>query len=146
MTDPKSHEAMHTLANSVRRLYNRLRFTSDQLHADCGVSAPKRTLLMDLHRYGPQTVPALAATRFISRQITQTQINELLKAGYVQTRENPGHKRSKLIELTAAGAEFLQELSRREQAFMAEQAWLPDAERLDECIQVLDGIYEQLEK
>lgn len=101
---------------------------------------------MDLHRYGPQTVPALAATRFISRQITQTQINELLKAGYVQTRENPEHKRSKLIELTAAGTEFLQELSQREQAFMAEQAWLPDAERLDECIQVLDGIYEQLEK
>ncbi len=137
---------MHTLANSVRRLYNRLRYTSDQLHEDCGLSAPKRTLLMDLHRYGLQTVPTLASQRFISRQITQTQINELLDAGYVQTRENPEHKRSKLIELTPAGVHFLQELSRREQAFMAEQDWLPEVDQLDACIEVLDGIYEQLGK
>lgn len=146
MSDSNSHEAMHMLANSVRRLYNRLRFTSDQLHEDCGLSAPKRTLLMDLRRYGPQTVPALASKRFISRQITQTQVNELLKLGYVKACENPEHKRSKLILLTSTGEAFLQDLSAREQAFMADQDWLPDAIQLDSCIKVLDEIYEQLGK
>ena len=90
---------LHGLANSVRRTYNVLRHTTDQLHEKTGITAPKRTLLMDL-RHGPQTVPALAATRFISRQIIQTQVNEL--KGRSRLENNPEHKRSMLIALTEA--------------------------------------------
>ncbi|NQY31679.1 MAG: MarR family transcriptional regulator [Coraliomargarita sp.] len=141
---PSSHEQMHELANSVRRLYNCLRHTSDELHAESEVSAPKRTLLMDLQRYGPQTVPALARSRFISRQIIQTQINELVRAGFVESKPNPEHKRSKLIALTDAGIDFLKQLSSRERDYMDSMDWSPDSKEVAGCIATLDEIYEQL--
>jgi len=140
-----SHESMHALANSVRKVYNRLRHTTDRLHESTGVTAPKRTLLMDLHRNGPQTVPALASARCISRQITQTQVNDLKAAGLVAAKRNPGHKRSVLIDLTAKGRRFVQAMIQRENAFMEELQWIPETEELATCQRVLDRIYAELE-
>ena len=138
-------EELHALANSVRRAYNRLRHSTDVLHAETGISAPKRTLLMDLQRYGPQPVPSLAAARCISRQIIQTQVNELTRAGYTEARKNPEHKRSSLIALTRSGQAFVQEMIERENAFIQQLGWLPEAEALQNCRQVLDSISEKLE-
>jgi len=145
MSKKTNLEEMHELANSVRRVYNRLRHTSDLLHTDTGVSAPKRTLLMDLQRYGAQTVPNLASARFISRQIIQTQINELKQAGYVTAKANPEHKRSSLIELTARGRQFVKAMNARENAFMQEAGWLPSKDSIKSCIEVLDQIDQQLQ-
>ena len=137
-------EDLHALANSVRRTYNALRHTTDQLHEETGITAPKRTLLMDLRRYGPQTVPALAASRFISRQIIQTQVNELKKVGLVRSEPNPEHKRSVLIKLTDVGDELLDEMIARENTLIATLGWLPDPEKLTQCQDVLDEIHEKL--
>lgn len=136
---------MHALANSVRRVYNRMRHTTDVLHEGLGVSAPKRTLLMDLHRYGPQTVPQLAAERFISRQIIQTQVNELRQAGYLKAKVNPGHKRSSLIALTASGGKLVRKMIATENAYIEKVGWLPAAKDLATCVEVLDEIYERLD-
>ena len=137
-------EDLHSLANSVRRTYNVMRHTADQLHEETGITAPKRTLLMDLRRYGPQTVPALAASRFISRQIIQTQVNELKKEGLVSSEPNPEHKRSMLIKLTGVGDGLLDEMIARENAFIAALGWLPDPNELSRCQGILDEIYEKL--
>ncbi len=100
---------------------------------------------MDLRRYGPQTVPDLASARFISRQIIQTQINELKKEGYVEGRSNPEHKRSKLIALTQEGEAFVDAMIAREHDYMDQVDWLPDPEQLHTCVAVLDAIYDKLE-
>lgn len=133
-------EDMHVMANSVRRVYNRLKHSTDLLHKDTRVSAPKRTLLMDLNRYGPQAVPALASARFISRQIIQTQVNDLAEMGYVVAKPNPGHKRSSLMSLTASGQTFVEHMIARENVFLQEIGWLPDAGELATCVKVLDAI------
>lgn len=145
MDQGQRHEQFHDFTNSIRRVYNRLRSVSDQLHADCGISAAKRTLMMDLRRGGEQTVPALAASRFISRQIIQTQVNELKKAGLVELATNPEHKRSWLVRLTSDGEAFLDSLIEVEMAFMEGLGWLPDVGAIDQCKDFLDTIYERLE-
>ena len=137
-------EQMHALANSVRRAYNRLRYTTDVLHQDLGVSAPKRTLLMDLHRYGPQTVPQLAAERFISRQIIQSQVNELQRSGYLMSQPNPAHKRSSLIALTDSGHRLVRHMIAAEQAYLEKTGWVPDADEVANCIDLLDEIFVRL--
>jgi len=139
------HESMHALANSVRKAYNQLRHTTDLLHASTGITAPKRTLLMDLHRYGAQTVPALASARCISRQITQTQVNDLKAEGLVTAKRNPEHKRSVLIDLTTKGRRCVDAMIARENAFMEQLDWLPEADELATCRRVLDRIYAELE-
>lgn len=138
-------EKMHLLANSIRRTYKRLRYVTDQIHATVNISAPKRTLLLDLKRDGPQTVPALAAFRCVSRQITQTQINELMALGYVRSEPNPSHKRSPLITLSKAGERVVKEMIGKESAFIDNLDWLPDSKALKCCQEVLDSIYDRLE-
>lgn len=145
MTKKTKLEQMHELANSVRRTYNCLRHTTDRIHEGVGVSAPKRTLLMDLYRIGPQTVPALAASRYISRQIIQTQVNELKREGYLKSIENPEHKRSRLIALTKAGDQLVQSMIRAENAFIDSLGWLPDSRELSQSIRLLDEIYARLD-
>jgi len=139
-------EQMHVFANSVRRTYNSLRHTTDQIHADLGISAPKRTLLMDLYREGPNTVPSLAASRHISRQIIQTQVNDLKQAGLVAAQPNPGHRRSKLIALTTKGRKTVQSMIDAENAFIQKLGWLPRADELEAGIRVLDAIHERLDR
>lgn len=139
-------EQMHVFANSVRRTYNSLRHTTDRIHADLGISAPKRTLLMDLYREGPNTVPALAASRYISRQIIQTQVNELKRAGLVEAKPNPEHQRSKLIALTQKGQKTVRAMIDAENAFIRKLGWLPRADELEAGIHLLDAIHEQLDQ
>lgn len=137
-------QEMHILANSIRRTYNRLKHVTDSIHGSLELSAPKRTLLLDLYREGPLTVPNLASFRYVSRQITQTQINELQSSGYVCVKPNPKHKRSPLIALTVLGRKTAREMIDRESAFIEQLGWLPELDSLSECQQVLDGIYEAL--
>lgn len=144
MTKKSDLKQMHLLANSIRRTYNRLRFVTDQIHATANLSAPKRTLLLDLHRDGPRAVPGLATFRCVSRQITQTQINELMKSGYVQTEPNPAHKRSPLITLSKTGEKAVEEMIERESAFIKNLDWLPDPKALKCCQEVLDSIYNHI--
>jgi DNA-binding MarR family transcriptional regulator len=146
MVQSNSLQEMHLLANSIRRTYNRLRHTTDQIHEATELSAPKRTLMMDIQREGPQTVPALAASRYVSRQIIQAQVNELSGAGLLQAIVNPEHKRSSLIALTAKGKRRVQQMIDDENAFIAQLGWLPDASELQICCHVLDAIYTHLEQ
>jgi DNA-binding MarR family transcriptional regulator len=146
MPETASLDDLHMLANSIRRSYNRLRHTTDQIHAASGITAPKRTLMMDLNRDGPQTVPALASARFISRQIIQTQVNELKTEGYLKATPNPQHKRSVLIALTASGKAMVKKMIQAENVFIKKLGWLPGAEELSTCQQVLDDIYERLDQ
>lgn len=144
MKEEGSLEELHALANTVRRVYNLMRFTTDQLHAETGITAPKRTLLMDLHRYGPRTVPALAAARCISRQIIQAQVNELKQADFLESHPNPEHKRSKLIALTPSGQAQVAAMIGAENAFLQELDWLPERGVLQDCREVLESICDRL--
>ena len=146
MPENASLNDLHLLANSIRRSYNRLRHTTDQIHANTGITAPKRTLMMDLNRNGPQTVPALAAARFISRQIIQTQVNELKVEGYLKASPNPEHKRSVLIALTPTGKAMVKKMIEAENKFIRKLGWLPKAEEVSTCQSVLDEIYERLDQ
>ena len=144
MKGQSSLEELHALANTVRRVYNLMRFTTDQLHTGTGITAPKRTLLMDLHRYGAQTVPALAASRRISRQIIQAQVNEPKKAGYLESRANVEHKRSKLIALTLSGQARVDAMIEVADAFLKELDWLPERQALKDCRRASESICENL--
>lgn len=145
MSDPTSLEEMHILANSIRRTYNRLRHATDQIHEKVELSAPKRTLLMDISREGPQTVPMLASLRYVSRQIIQTQVNELIELGLLATKNNPEHKRSSLIVLTGKARHLVKQMKQEEQRFLQEIGWLPERAELTKCLEVLDAIYAKLE-
>ncbi len=61
-----------------------------------------RAVLEFLQAQGPTAVPRIARSRGVSRQHIQTIVNEPLDEGLVELRDNPAHRRSCLVAVTAA--------------------------------------------
>lgn len=76
----------------------------------------QRQVLQALALRGPQTVPVLAKNRTTSRQNIQIVVNKLSQLNLVESVPNPAHRRSKLIQLTPMGRQFLEQAE--EQVFL----------------------------
>jgi DNA-binding MarR family transcriptional regulator len=94
---------IETLADEVRLNYHALVRLAGALHGRLKVTAPMRAVLEFLQARGPTPVPRIARSRGVSRQHIQTIVNELLDEGLVELRDNPAHRRSCLVALTAVG-------------------------------------------
>ena len=106
--------ALASLIGEVVALFHRLRIVSEQIHRQGEMTSGKRGVLGSLDRFGPQTVPAMARARPVSRQYIQTLVNQLSDEGLVEFIENPAHKRSHLIRLTPKGKVLLDSMIQRE--------------------------------
>jgi DNA-binding MarR family transcriptional regulator len=84
------------------------------MHADIGVTAGARAVMPSLAADVGRTVPDLARERAVSRQHTQSVINELRKAGLAAPTRNPLHRRSALFVLTEEGRRRLRLIAERE--------------------------------
>ena len=73
------------------------------------LNATQGGLLQELRLTGPATVAALARRGELSRQACQHATNLLIARNLVTRRENPAHRRSGLIELTAEGLEVAEQ-------------------------------------
>lgn len=107
-------EAVSSVFDETVALFLRLRALGEAIHDGSGLSGAMRGVLRDLEKLGPQTVPRLARRRPVTRQHIQAITNELQELGLVELIDNPAHKRSKLINLTPAGKQALQEIAERE--------------------------------
>ena len=96
---------LHALFQEVFALQATLAGVMDRVHQEAGVTTPQHKVIRSLERLGSATVPDVAARLGVSRQFVQTICNELDARGWLAFRNNPRHKRSKLMELTPAGRE-----------------------------------------
>jgi DNA-binding MarR family transcriptional regulator len=108
------HEALDELTFEVALLFFRMRVAATQYLGQGRHSSGRRSILKSLGARGPQTVPAMAKPRAVSRQHVQKLVDELKRDALVAAIPNPTHKRSKLIALTGRGAGFLEKMEKRE--------------------------------
>lgn len=106
----------------TRRLFQCLGSMANELHRDTEVTASMRAVLEFLWRQEPQTVPQMARGKSVTRQHIQTIVNDLLAVDLIESIENPAHKRSSLIQMTAKGRQGFEQLRRRESRLFAEAA------------------------
>ncbi len=91
-------------------LADRLVWVAEHIHGEEGRRAARRGILRGLARYGPQSVPALARARSVTRQNVQPVIDALLREGLVAAAGNPRHRRSPLFSITARGTALVQRM------------------------------------
>ena len=103
----------------VRTTFFALRGVSERLLADLDCSAPERGVLQELERLGPQTVPALALARGITRQAMQRTIDRLIALQRLTEEDNPRHLRSPLLTLTPVAKRLLTDIRARERRLLA---------------------------
>ena len=88
----------------VFRLNGQLLNSADRLSKDLDLSASRWQTIGIVHRK-TITVAAIARRLSLSRQSVQQTINRLEKQGIVELTDNPNHRTSPLVQLTAHGQE-----------------------------------------
>jgi DNA-binding MarR family transcriptional regulator len=112
---PKSSSSdLYQVIWQVRRLFQRLRDMSEELLTGTGINTSQRALLEFLHRQQPQTVPQIAREKSVSRQHIQSVANELLALKLISSTQNPDHKRSHHLRLTAKGKSLFETIRKKE--------------------------------
>jgi DNA-binding MarR family transcriptional regulator len=96
-------EATAELLLEVAQCFFRLRALGQKSGLITSWGAGAFGFLRSLALLGPLTVPQIARMRPTSRQRMQRLADELAAEGLVEFIENPNHRRSKLVRLTASG-------------------------------------------
>ncbi|HJZ77829.1 MAG TPA: MarR family transcriptional regulator [Vicinamibacterales bacterium] len=141
----KLSSSLGALIDEAVALFHRMRVVAEEVHGEGEFSAARRGVLRSLARLGPQTVPQIASARPVSRQHIQTIVDGLATDGLVETIENPAHKRSVLVRLTAPGRTAVRDIAQREAALLASiDVGVPAAD-VERATAVLKAFREALE-
>ena len=108
-----------TLFAEVSSLAIRLKAAPSSSQGDDSFAAGGMSVLRVLHDHGPQTVPQIARLRGTSRQNIQILVNRLEAERCVELSRNPAHKRSGLVQLSAAGRDRFAQAAEQEGRFLA---------------------------
>ena len=111
---PDARASLQALFAEVAALANQLRKTPAFSPRQDDSPSAGWGILQILDRLGPQTVPAIARIRSLSRQNIQTLVNRLESQGSVALAPNPAHKRSALVQLTESGRSLVAAVTKRE--------------------------------
>ena len=102
-----------------------------------GMAVGVRAVLDYLRAHEAATVPQLARTLALSRQFVQRMVNDAVDRRWVRVRRNPHHRRSSLIEITAAGRRTVAAVAERERATLREMGAGLSHQQVDSCLVVL---------
>ncbi|CAM3679714.1 MarR family transcriptional regulator [Isoptericola cucumis] len=128
----------------VGPLYRRVSRAVERDQPVMGMSVGVRAVLEQLHREGNLTVPAIAAAQELSRQFVQRMVNDARAAELVELVDNPRHRRSSLVRLTADGRAAIAAVVDREHRLLRQVAGGLTAAEVDATLRVLramlDGV------
>jgi DNA-binding MarR family transcriptional regulator len=93
----------------------------------------------------PQPVAHIARDMGLARQSVQRLVNELIADGLVDMRDNPHHKRARLVCLTAQGSETMAAINALQRPWVDGLAEGMDAQRIAIATEVLATLRQRLE-
>jgi DNA-binding MarR family transcriptional regulator len=106
-------EAMQELLLEILSAFFLLRAVGKRMGAVTAADGGYWGMLRSLKVEGALTVPQIARSRPVSRQHIQKLANEMIEDGVIELIDNPAHRRSKLLCLTAKGEVVFQEINER---------------------------------
>lgn len=130
-------ERLYDVLRLVRPVHQlSARLVTDRL-AGQDMTMPMRAVLERLHDDGPATVPQIARDLFITRQGVQTVVDEARGLGFVELHDNPAHRRSRLVTLSASGRTAYADVHRGELEDLTRTAAEMDPHDIEAAIRVL---------
>ena len=104
----------------IRRLFRAMAEKADTYLQDSGLTAADRAVMEFLYPDLQLTVPSIARRYQVSRQHVQVTANRLLAEGLLRSEDNPRHKRSPLLRLSAPGRDAFTTIRENEAALLEE--------------------------
>lgn len=136
---PTKEAELYALTGQIRTLFHKMANTIDELHWENGITAGMRAVL-EMLSAGDKTVPEMARLRQVSRQHIQLLVNDLIEAGFAETKTNPAHKRSSLISQTQKGSQAFAKVREKEKRLLSTAAKKINANDLQASRDVLTAL------
>lgn len=119
----------------------------DQLVAPLGLTSARWQVLGTVAMApAPQPVAHIARDMGLARQSVQRLVNELADAGLVDLKDNPHHRRAKLVVLSAKGREAFSAIHKLQRPWVDSLAEGLDAEQISAAASVLQALRVRLER
>ncbi len=136
-------EALYELLLQVPRLHRLLQSLSadDEPRWTIGLWGLLRSIKID----GPRTVPQIARARGLARQQIQKLVDDAEAEGLVRFRQNPDHKRSRIVALTRDGRATFERIDGTIREAAQEMAEGFDIRDLDSALRVLFDLQQSLD-
>ncbi|GGO91364.1 MarR family winged helix-turn-helix transcriptional regulator [Stakelama pacifica] len=138
---PNRKTDVRELALTVFATSGRLIATGNELVAPLGLTSAWWQVLGAL-RYSPVPLPtaSIARNMGLTRQAVQRIVDLLAERGMVEFRDNPHHRRAKLVLLTEAGIEAVMGAEQAVAALDEEIADRVGSARIQEAVRTLDAM------
>ena len=103
--DDETAGKLVALNTDLMMVFGRMKRAARAGSGDAGPVHPgtEFAILDTILRHGCRTVPEIAGWRGVTRQSVQEVVNKLLDKDTLSYVENPGHKSSRLLQVTPAG-------------------------------------------
>lgn len=111
--------------------------TGDKLVKDLGLTSARWQVLGTIIDE-PATVSEIARKMGLSRQNVQRISNRLIKDGFIETADNPAHRKAKLCTLSTFGKKTMKEVTRRQRVWANEISKDIDMETLTLAITTME--------
>ncbi|KRB01077.1 MarR family transcriptional regulator [Devosia sp. Root685] len=140
-----SSMALSALFLDIFRANALLVAAGDQLVAPLGLTSARWQVLGTVAMApAPQPVAHIARDMGLARQSVQRLVNELVEAGLVELRENPHHRRSKLVCLTDQGRQAVASIHKLQRPWVDGLATGLDSEKIAIAAEVLQTLRQRL--
>ena len=135
---------LHELFMEVFGLQAALVSVMDKAHELSGLTTPQRRIMNAVRQQKPVAVPDIASLLGVSRQFVQTVCNKMVSLDYIEFKDNPRHKRSRLVVLTEAGNAKFDSAQKKEEEMIGRA--IPDInlEKAEEARKLLTVIRKSL--
>ena len=146
---PDDLRAVLRFGDTVSEAHFRLVEIVGTLHGHRHLANVSRGVLRHVMSAGPKTVPEIAAWRATSRQFIQRIVDKLAADGLVSLEDNPQHKRSRRVTITAQGRARVEAMIAKEARLLREGllrsgASLTEVQGATELIQRFIGVIDTL--
>jgi DNA-binding MarR family transcriptional regulator len=138
-------EKANTLYEIIRYIRPLHRYLAEAVSIELdgtGVTVPMRAVLEYLNENGEKTVPNIARSLMLKKQYVQDIVNDLLDEELVERIENPAHRRSWLIGITAVGTGRINAIREREQVNLVKVGADLKLDEIRTCLRVMAHLHD----
>jgi DNA-binding MarR family transcriptional regulator len=146
MTKHTHHgDAFTELVLEIFRINGLILEAGDRMTKPVGLSSA-RWQVLGVVEDGPIPVAHVARVMGLTRQSVQQTANALEKEGFIRFRDNPHHRRAKLMEITPKGREALVYVHRQQVKWANRIGGRYELQGLREAVEMLRNVSDSLEK
>ncbi len=146
MNDLKKADVFTEIVLEVFKLSGLLVAEGDRLTKPLGLTSARWKVLGALSLADESmTVASIARTMGQTRQGVQRIADEMEKEGIVRYKDNPNHKRAKLITLTSKGATVFEKLTTIQYPWAEEKSKPIDLKEMETTLCILKNMTKQFE-